>query len=144
MEKKENVTSSELKYAQWNPAFTSLQKDIDQIKTINKVIRKETTLIDEFFSYIIALFNSHTFAIEDSDEISKKLDSIESKIYDKRYLRDLADKSINKTNIMLYQHKIIKDLENIFRLIVNNLSKNGLIPKIDKITIKDKGKALYN
>lgn len=141
---KDKKYDSELKYAQWNPFYISLQKDIDHIKNINKVIRKETTLIDDFFSLINALFNSTCFAIKDETKVSKKLDELEKKIYDKKYLRDLKDNMKSKNNIINYQHKIIKDLENIFKTIIRNLSDEGLIPKIEKKEKKDKGKALYN
>jgi hypothetical protein len=134
---------TELKYAQWNPFYISLQKDIDHIKTINKIIRKKTTLIDDFFSLINALFNSTCFAIEKEMEMEKKLNDLENKIYDKKYLRDLNDNN-NTNKLIIYQHKIIKDLENIFKTIVKSLSNEGLIPKIEKKERKDKGKALYN
>ena len=141
---KDKKYDSELKYAQWNPFYMSLQKDIDQIKNINKVIRKETTMIDDFFSLINSLFNSTCFAIENEKEVSKKLEQLEAKIYDKKYLRDLQDNMRSKNNIIIYQHKIIKDLENIFKTIVKSLSAEGLIPKIEKVEKKDKGKALYS
>lgn len=141
---KDKKYDSELKYAQWNPFYISLQKDIDQIKYVNKVIRKETDMIDEFFSLINSLFNSTCFALVGETEILKKLNDLENKIYDPTYLRDIHNNSKQKVNIILYQHKIIKDLENIFKIIIKNLSEEGLIPKIDKIEKKDKGKALYS
>ena len=141
---KDKKYDNELKYAQWNPFYISLQKDIDQIKNINKVIRKETDMIDDFFSLINSLFNSTCFALEKEDDILEKLDDLENKIYDPKYLRDINNNSKKKVNIILYQHKIIKDLENIFKIIIKNLSDEGLIPKIDKIEKKDKGRALYN
>ncbi len=141
---KDKKYDSELKYAQWNPFYMSLQKDIDQIKNINKIIRKETTLIDEFYSLINSLFNSTCFALANEEELSKKLDNLEKKIYAPTYLQDLNNDMKKKSNIITYQHKIIKDLEGIFKDIVKNLSAEGLIPKIEKIEKKDKGKALYN
>ena len=141
---KDKKFDNELKYAQWNPFYMSLQKDIDQIKTINKVIRRETTLIDEFFSLINSLFNSTCFALQDEETLSKKLDELEKKIYKPIYLKDLENTSAKKSVIINYQHLIIKDLEQIFKIIVKNLSAEGLIPKIDKIEKKDKGRALLS
>ena len=141
---KDKKYDNELKYAQWNPFYISLQKDIDQIKNINKIIRKETTLIDDFFSLINSLFNSTCFALVNEDKVSKKLTELENKIYNEKYLRDINNDTKKKSNIILYQNKIIKDLENIFKTIIKNLSDEGLIPKIEKREIKDKGKALYS
>ncbi len=133
----------ELRYAQWNPFYISLQKDIDQIKVINKVIRKDTSLIDEFYSLINSLFNSTCFALEKEEEINTALNDIEKKIYNSIYIRDLTEKN-NTSKLIIYQHKVIKSLESIFKVILKNLSEEGLIPKIDKIEKKDKGKALYS
>ena len=141
---KDKKYDNELKYAQWNPFYISLQKDIDQIKNINKIIRKETTLIDDFFSLINSLFNSTCFALVNEDKVSKKLTELENKIYNEKYLRDINNDTKKKSNIILYQHKIIKYLENIFKTIIKNLSYEGLISKIEKKEIKDKGKSIYS
>lgn len=141
---KDKKYDNELKYAQWNPFYISLQKDIDQIKQINKIIRKELTMIDDFYSLINSLFISTCFALEDEKKVCAKLNELESKIYNPKYLKDINNDTKKKGNIIAYQHKIIKDLENIFKKIIKNLSEEGLIPKIEKREIKDKGKALYS
>ena len=132
---------TDLKYAQWNPFFISLQKDIDQIKNINKVIRKDTTLIDEFFSLINTLFNSTKVYSSEPKTMQLKLDKIETKIYNPKYLTDL--KEGNVTGIMInYQHKIIKNLETIFQIMIDDFASKDLLPKIIKTEKKPKGRAL--
>ncbi len=134
---------TDLRYAQWNPFFISLQKDIDQIKVINKIIRKEINLIDDFFSLINALFNSTKMYNSEAEEMQKRLDKIETKIYDPKYLRDLKENNISK-DMIAFQHKIIKNLENIFQALNEDLSNNSLLPNVVKTIRKPKGRALLN
>ncbi len=134
---------TELKYAQWNPFYISLQKDIDQIKNINKILRKDITLLPEFFSYVNSLFNSHKVYIEDSKSMQDKLDVLEKKIYSPNYLRDLKENN-NSSNLIVYQHKMIKDLEKVFSVLIHNFSDNKLLPNVIKTLKKPKGRALLN
>ena len=134
---------TELKYAQWNPFYVSLQKDIDQIKNINKILRKDTLLLPDFFSYINALFNSTKVYSEDPEGMQTKLNNVEEKIYNPRYLRDLKEQNNNNAMIS-YQYKMIKQLETIFSTLVKDFAENQLLPNVTKTLRKPKGRALLN
>lgn len=133
---------TDILYKQWNPFYISLQRDIDEVKNLNKTLRSRTTQIDEFFQLINSLFNSTKIYHENEQQkLQTKLDKIESKIYDKKYLTDLKEKRISN-QLLIYQHKIIKELEQIFQTMISNFSKKGLIPEITKTEVKPKGRAL--
>jgi len=136
----DKLNSTDLKYAQWNPFFTSLQKDIDQIKELNKLIRKDTSFIEEFFSLINTLFNAH---IVYAPEMQTKLNNIEKKIYAPRYQSDLKDRNISN-QLKQFQFKVIKELEVCFQNLIRQFEGNGLLPKRIFTEIKPKGTALYN
>lgn len=121
----DEIITTDLKYAQWNPFFTSLQKDIDQIKEFDKRVRKDTKLIEDFYSLINTIFNSH---IAYAPEMQKKLDKIELKIYSPKYQKDLIENS-SSVQIRVFQFKIIKELEQCFQILINKFEENGLIPK---------------
>ncbi len=135
-----NLISTDLKYAQWNPFFISLQKDIDQIKQLNKLIRKDTTLIEDFFAVINTLYNAH---IVYSPELQGKLNNIEKKIFAPEYQRDLMENNITP-NLKQFQFKVIKELEQCFQHLIKQFELNGLQPKRIFTHHKPKGTALYN
>ncbi len=132
--------STDLKYAQWNPFFTSLQHDIDEIKRLNKLLRDDTTLIETFFSLINTLYNSHVVY---SPQMQIKLNKIEKKIFGSKYQKDLKENNIS-SKMLIFQFNVIKELEQCFQTLVNNFEKNGLFPKRIFTIHKPKGKALYN
>ena len=136
----DNLVSTDLKYAQWNPFFISLQKDIDQIKELNKLIRKNTNLIEDFFAVINTLYNAH---IVYSPELQDKLNKIEKKIFGPKYQRDLQENNITG-NMKLFQFQVIKELEQCFQLLIRQFELNGLQPKRIFTQAKPKGTALYN
>ncbi len=132
--------STDLKYAQWNPFFTSLQQDVDELKRLNKLLRRNTALIEDFFSLINTLYNSH---IVYSPNLQDKLNKIETKIFGTKYQRALHDKNITD-NLRTFQFQVIKELEQCFQMLVKNFESNGLFPKRIITIHKDKGKALYS
>lgn len=136
----DNTTTADLKYAQWNPFFNSLQNDIDEIKRLNKLLRKDTKLIEDFFSLINTLYNSHVVY---SPELQAKLDKIEKKIFAPKYQRDLKEKNITPS-MLTFQHRVIKELETCFQSLVKTFEANGLFPKRIFTVHKPKGTALYN
>lgn len=136
----DKIISSDLKYAQWNPFFTSLQADIDQIKEFNKLIRKDTSMIEDFFSLINTLFNAHVVY---APKMQTKLNNIEKKIFAPRYQSDLKDNNIT-SKLKLFQFKVIKELESCFQLLIQNFEANGLLPKRIFTEHKPKSTALYN
>lgn len=134
------TTSTDLKYAQWNPFFTSLQHDVDEIKRLNKLLRQDTKLIETFFSLINTLFNSHVVY---SPKMQKKLNTIETKIFGAKYQRDLKEKNIS-IQMLTFQFKVIKELEKCFQMLVEQFEANGLFPKRIITKHKDIGTSLYN
>ncbi len=132
--------STDLKYAQWNPFFTSLQQDIDELKRLNKSLRRNTTYIEDFFSLINTLYNSH---IVYSPDLQVKLNKIEGKIFGSKYQRALQDKNIT-TNVRIFQFQVIKELEQCFQLLVKDFERNGLFPKRIITKHRPKGQALIN
>lgn len=134
------TTSTDLKYAQWNPFFNSLQQDIDELKRLNKLIRSDTQLIQDFFSLINTMYNSH---ISYAPKLQSKLDTIESKIFSTKYQTDLNKGNVTP-NMIKFQFKVIKELEQCFQSLIRNFEQNGLIPKVIITIHKPKGKALYS
>jgi len=137
---KDTITSTDLKYAEWHYFFISLQKDLDQIKQLNKLLRKDTKLIEEFYSVINTLYNTHVMY---SPDIQAKLDNIESKIFSPKYQSDLLGK-VPSPQIKAFQFKIIKELEQCLQLLLRNFESNGLMPKRIFTKHKPKGRALLN
>ena len=137
---KDIITSTDLKYAQWNPFFVSLQRDLDEIKNLNKIIRKDTKLIEDYYSLINTLFNSHVVY---SPKIQTKLNKIENKLFSGKYQRDLAE-NLRTSKMLTFQFMLIKELEHCFQLLVGNFELNGLLPKRIFTTHKPKGRALLN
>lgn len=121
----DNILSTDLKYAQHNPFFISLQKDIDQIKELNKLLREDTSLIEQFFSLINTLYNAH---IVYSPLIQDKLNKIEGKIYSPTYQKHLKANSLS-AQMLGFQYKVIKELEHCFQILIKNFESNGLLPK---------------
>lgn len=134
------TTSTDLKYAQWNPFFTSLQQDVDELKRLNKLLRRNTALIEDFFSLINTMYNSH---IVYSSDLQDKLNIIEEKIFGRKYQRALMEKNVT-SNMRTFQFKVIKELEQCFQLLVTNFESNGLFPKRIITKHRPKGQALIN
>lgn len=134
------TTSTDLKYAQWNPFFNSLQADVDELKRLNKLLRRDTSLIEDFFSLINTMYNSHVVY---SIDMQDKLNKIEEKIFNLKYQRALISRSHSAT-LKAFQFKVIKELEKCFQLLVTNFESNGLFPKRIFTEHRDKGRALIN
>lgn len=132
--------STDLKYAQHNPFFISLQQDIDELKRLNKLLRRNTALIEDFFSLINTMYNSH---IVYSPNLQIKLNAIEKKIFGSKYQRDLSEKNIT-SKMIKFQFRVIKELEYCFQELVRNFENNGLFPKRIITEHRSKGQALIN
>ena len=117
-----------LEYKEWGHFYYSLQKDLDEIKHINKIVRNRTNLILDFYSAINTLFNNHKVYIVNSKQLQEILNKIEIQITDPKYIRDIKEQNIS-SNMINFHFKIIKRLEDCYQTILSNFEQNDLIPR---------------
>lgn len=134
---------SELRYAQWNPFFHSLQKDINEIREINKVIRDDFTLIHNLFSKIKTLFNNHRHYISNSKVMDKSLTGIENKIYSPSFLAELKNRNPNP-EFLFFVRKVIRTMESINQEMYNSFSQHELLPKVNLRKKANPSEAILN
>lgn len=139
----EDNFNTELRYAQWNPFFNSEQRDIDEIRAINKTLRSNLGNLDIFYQLINTFFNNHRQYIKNESNMQLSMDKMEKKIYDPMYINDNKKKQ-KSSKLLLYQHKIIKYLERCWQIIQNDLSDNSLLPKVIIKKKRDAGRAIFN
>jgi len=131
--KPEENYNSDLGFKYHTQEFLDVSQELRQVAHIGRLAKKQVGLVNDFYDgieYLDEIYSEYFTNKEKIDEIFK---FAEKKINDDKYKKDLerynkGDTKLEKS-LKEYEHKIIKSLKKVLKLISSDLVKSELRPR---------------
>jgi competence CoiA-like predicted nuclease len=119
-----------LEFKRHEHEFYALRDDLKRIQQQSVECKKSIGSIKVYFNEVNALFNINSSYVYDKKKIEKELESINDKLNDSNYLKDIKNLTpTNEYRIKEFEYKLYKRIDKILRYMAESFVNFELRPK---------------
>jgi hypothetical protein len=106
--------------------YDSLNTKMDEISLVGEECYVKKDMVYVYFAKVKNLYNKHSAYIFETETIEKKLEKIEEQLYNPLFREDLGK---GKSSAVSQIHRLFKNLQEVFKMMVQDFTAPELIPK---------------